>query len=885
VDERRRNSDELLDAVKRQDRTRGRLRIFIGMCPGVGKTFSMLKAASEPLARGERVLVGVVETHGRKETQALLDGFTVLAKVPLEHKGTTLLEMDLDGILREKPALVLVDELAHTNAPGSRHAKRFQDVEELLNAGIDVFTTVNIQHVESRNDQIAQITGVRVRETVPDSIIAMAQQIELVDLSPPELIRRLREGKVYLGERAEAALQNFFKEEHLTALRELALRFTAEKVDQDLHAQMTMKGIAGPWNTNERLLVAVSHSPYATRLVRTARRMAFNLEAPWVALYVDTGQLLQKEDEKNLQENLALARSLGAEVVTTRGVDLAASIQRVCAEKNVTQIIMGRPDRRFFRDLISRGTLLDQLVLTTSGIDVHVIRAERKSRYTGFHFRLPKISSSWQAYYNTSWFLTAVSFLCYGLLPEVGYRALGSLFLLSILVVASFGGRGPIFFAAAISALVWNFFFIPPVLTFHISSYEDLTMVASFFVAAFVGGFLTSRIRKQEAILDNRERRTRLLYELSMSLGDAGNTKDIRATLSSVVDRQFGGACNVLFANAEGVLDWADAPSLLPKEQAVAQWAFENGKPAGWSTQTLAGSGTLCLPMRGRKGVVGVLSFVPMKSQKDFSVEKENFLDAVLSQAAIAFERLRFSEAAAAAELYQASEKLHQTLLNSVSHELRTPITAVIGSASALKDEKTSADPAARLALTDELVRAGQRLDRVVENLLDISRLESGSLQPKKEWFYVSELCAEVRLSLKEELKDRDLKVRCPEELLVEGDFGLLLHALENVLLNALKYSSEAVELEALVKGELVLITVADRGSGIPENERRLIFEKFRRLPGSPAGGLGLGLNIVRSIFELHGGEVRNEAREGGGTVFLLTLPKPDLPLELEELR
>ena len=890
MEDRRPNPEDLLEAVQKLESSgkRGRLRIFLGMCPGVGKTYAMLKAAQEQKARGTRVAIGVVETHGRKETEELLGGLQLIPRKSIEYKGTTLTEMDLDTILREKPALVLVDELAHTNAPGSRHHKRYQDVDEILRAGISVYSTMNIQHIESRNDQVAQITGVQVRETVPDSFLETAEQIELVDLAPEELLRRLNEGKVYMGDRAQAAIQNFFKEEHLTALRELALRFTAEKVDQDLHSQMTIKGIAGPWNTNERLLVAVSHSPYSARLIRETRRKAYSLEAPWVALYVNTGHALSPDDEKMLQENLALARSLGAEVVTVAGADIAGAIQKVCAEKNVTQIVMGRPDRRFFRDIFARGTLLDQLVRSTSKIDVHVIRAERMPRYTGFHLKWPIFHSSWQAYYNTTWFLIAVSFGCYALLPFAGYRALGSVFLLAILFVASLASRGPIVYAAIFSSVVWNFFFIPPTFTFIISATEDVMMILSFFVVGIVGGLLTSRIRKQEVILQNREHRTRLLYELSQSLAEAKDVNEIQEVLASVIDRQFGGACTIFLVGKSGKIDWAQpyGKTLDDKELAVAQWAFENSKPAGWSTQTLSAARSLCLPMRGRQGVVGILSFLPMRSRHDFSIEKENFLETVLSQVAIAFERFRFSEAAENARIYEASETLHQTLLNSVSHELRTPITAIIGSSTALKDSATVSDPKARTALTDELVRSAHRLDRVVENLLDLTRLQKGSLRLKKEWFDAAEAFTEMHENLREELGNRKLTLTRDDSVLLEADFHLLSHALGQLVLNAIKYSGDGtkIEVEILKDNYQARILVKDEGRGIPAGMEKHVFEKFFRVPGTPAGGLGLGLSIVGNVVELHGGKVSARNRvDRSGAILEMQLPWKRAPAALQE--
>ncbi len=884
------NPEHLLEAVQKlePENQHGRLRIFLGMCPGVGKTFAMLRSAREQSQRGVDVIVGVVETHDRKETEILLEGMEIVPKKELEYRGSKILEMDLDLILKESPDLVVVDELAHTNAPGSRHEKRYQDIEELLHAGIDVYTTVNIQHIESRNDQIAQVTGVSIKETVPDSFLEKADQVEMIDLSPGELLRRLKEGKVYLGDRAELAADNFFKEEKLTALRELALRFTAEKVDQDLQDQMLVKGIEGPWNINERLLVAISHSPYSGRLIRATRRMAYNLEAPWIALYVDTGEVLNVDDQEMLQKNLSLARRLGAEVITLADTNLSHAIQTICSDKNVTQIVMGRPDRRFFWDLIARGTLLDQLVRTTSKIDVHVIRAERRPKYKGFYLNLPQFSSGLIAYYNTAWFITGISFLAYALLPYVGYRALGSVFILAILTVSTLASRGPIFFAAISSALIWDYFFIPPQYTFVIRSYEDFMMLLTYFVVALVGGLLTTRIRRQEAILHSREERTRALYELGKILADAKDVGQIRSILSSTIDKQFGGDAVALMANVEGTLVHERIGvyhRLDEKDFAVATWVFENRTPAGWSTQTLSASKCLCLPMKGNAGPVGVLVFYPSRKQKSLSADLENFLETLISQVSIAIERLQFSEAAQNAKLYEASEKLHQTLINSVSHELRTPLTTIIGTSTALKDKATGSDPKARESLTDELIKSAQRLDRVVENLLDVSRLEKGTFKLKKEWFEVRDLVENVKTDLKEELGDRKLEILGDISTLVEGDFRLLQHALANLVLNAIRYSDTVVQIEAQAAPENLKIFVKDFGKGVPEGKEDLLFEKFYRLPETPAGGLGLGLSIVKSIIELHGGKVSAGNRhDGKGAVFEVKLPTPPTPPKLKEM-
>lgn len=880
--------EKLLEAIQKinSQENRGKLRVFLGMCPGVGKTYAMLKAAQEQQKRSVKVAVGVVETHGRKETEELLQGLKIIPRKQITYKNTELSEMDLDLILIEKPQLVLVDELAHTNAPGVRHSKRYQDVEELLAAGMDVYTTINIQHIESRNDQVAQITGVLVRETVPDSIIEQAQQIEVIDLSPSQLLQRLREGKVYLGDRAIAAEKSFFKEEHLMALRELALRFTAEKVDQELHDQMLMKGIEGPWNTNERLLVAVSHSPYSAKLIRTAKRMAQMLEAPWIALYVDQNLTLSADDHEILRKNLDLAKKLGAEVITVADTNITLAIQSVCNSKNVTQMILGRPDRRFFRDFIHGGTLLDQLVKVAGDIDIHVVRTKSRRIKQKF-FRWPQFRSGLMAYYHTSWLVIAMSLFCYFLLPYLGYQALGSFFLLFILGVASISSRGPIFFSALLSALIWNYFFIPPQFTFHISSTPDLMMVLSFFVTALVGGLLTSRIRRQESVLRAKEEKSQHLYEFVKSLATAKDEDQIIEVLRLAIQHQFNCDSAVLLNDNLGRLAHRSDFPFEENDFAVASWVFENNKPAGWSTMTLSGSKTFSLPMTGNADVIGVLIILPPKDQLEFTIDQQNFVETLILQAATTIERLRFQEGAKNAEIFAASEKLHQTLINSVSHELRTPITTILGTASALQEQSLIANEKTRNSLLNELSNSARRLDRVVENLLDMSRLETNTIQIKREWFEIRDLIEETVRDLSVDAGQHKIIVKCEGEILIDGDFKLLQHALSNILLNAIKYSepNSMITVEGFKENNSVTIRIADEGVGIKLGEEIKIFEKFYRGNSNITGGIGLGLSIVKNIFELHGGSVKARNRiDHKGSIFSLSLPISNQPPQLQEM-
>ena len=646
--ESRPDPDALLRDVTREEKRqeRGCLRVFFGMCPGVGKTYAMLEKGGYLRGQGVDVVIGVVETHGRAETEKLAAALPQVPLAIIPYRGTELREMDLDAILARKPELVLVDELAHSNAPGSRHPKRYQDVEELLDAGIDVYTTLNVQHVAGRADLVTQITGAPMRETVPDSFLDQAEQIELIDLSPPDLLRRLSEGKVYLGDRAERAAANFFREEHLTALRELALRFTAETVDNQLRAQRTLTLRKRPWHTTERLLVAVSSSPYSARLIRATRRKAYAIGAPWLALYVDTGEAAQGEARERLLNNLALATELGAEVIHTQDRSVASAIRRMAEEHNVTQIVMGRPDRRFFRDLFSGGTILDQLVGETSEIDIHVVRQERRPQYRGFHPRLPALVSRPAAYLWSLAMLTAVALVCQALLPWLGYRAVGIILLCAVMGLGTMAGLGPTIAGAAFCSLIWNYFFIPPLFTLTVNAPEDLMMCLAFFPAACITGLLAARIHRQEKDLIGRERRASALYAFSQSLAEAGNAEKIAACAYESLQRLFGLKTAILLKGINDHLSRTPLGgpdlSIAVKDIAVAAWCLKNRRRAGQGTETLASAGCLCLPLLGRNECMGVLMLFPPPGFR-LDPEQEALLDTLVSNLGMAFEREAFA--------------------------------------------------------------------------------------------------------------------------------------------------------------------------------------------------------------------------------------------------
>lgn len=883
--------DALLNAVDELEKRRheGRLRIFLGMSAGVGKTYAMLRAAHQRLREGINVVVGIVETHGRSETLELTEGLPHIPRKKIHYRGTDLEELDIDEILRCKPELVIIDELAHTNAPGSRHAKRYQDVIEILEAGIDVYTAFNVQHLESRKDAVEAITGIPIRETVPDSILEKATLVELVDIAPSELLKRLKEGKVYLGDKAERAIQNFFKEDKLTALREIALRMTAERVDQDLQKFVSIRAEGNPWQTNERLLVAISHSPYSEKLIRATRRLAYNLEAPWIALHVDTGITLNDNDQAQLVKNLNLARELKAEVITTTEVDVPSAVSRVCRQKNVTQVVVGRPTRRWFRDLIEKGNLLEGLIRESLEVDVHVIRQEGES--TTRPSLLDEVSyyrskTGPMKYWYTLWFIVAVSSLSLLMEGFIGYRAVGFVFLLAVVIVSMFGSIGAVVLAASMSTVIWNYFYIPPKFTFFISNTEDILMCFAFFIVALITGFLTNRTRYHERVIREREERTNVLYEILQDIAAASEKSEFLNKTTARVGKLLDAECGVILKSASGVLEFDETKpyylELSPKDCAVAQWCFEHDKAAGWSTETLSQAEALFLSLKGDSEIVGVFVFKPLRKVRRLDLEKETLLTSVVSQLGVAIQRHFLSRRLSEAQRLKDSEKLHQTLLNSISHEMRTPLTAILGAASALEQKKVANDPAYVLSVAEGLHDAADRLNRVIENLLDMSRLSSGVLSLKLEWHDVNDLLSVVVKKLEKPLAKHKIKIHFLDDVvLLKIDFRLMEHALANVVLNAAIYSPLGSEINISLKkleSEFV-ISIEDNGAGIPEDSLPKIFDKFYRVPGSPTGGTGLGLSIVKSIIELHKGEIYATNINPHGAKFTITLPLEEQPV------
>jgi two-component system sensor histidine kinase KdpD len=877
------NPDVMLAALQKEDarKNRGKLKVFFGMAPGVGKTYAMLEAARRELAAGRDVAIAYVETHKRKETDALTEGIPIIPRVDVEYRGVVLTEMDLDSVLARRPQLALVDEFAHTNAPGSRHPKRYQDVLELLDAGIDVFTTLNVQHVESRAEAVRQITGIAIRETLPDTALDGAE-FELVDLPPDELRARLAAGKVYIPESAREAQDHFFRPGNLSALRELALRFAAEHVGQDVLAYRQAQGISDPWKSGQRLMVGVSASPTSASLVRWTRRLASELQATWVAVSVELPQPLSPEELGRLTRHLGLARELGAQVISTTDSDVAAGILRVARDQNVTQIVVGKPAGWRALDLLRGGSLLNRLIRESGHVDIHAVRAEGDTPLlrTPVSFRFNPANA--RGYGVALGMVTAVTGLNEILqlwLSSQFYQSLALVYLLSVVVLAMFVARGPTLVAAALTAILWDFLFVPPLFTFRIEKPADWMMFCTLFVVGLAVGHLAARLRAQQAAERRREEHATAMYLFTRELAQATDFADLLA----IIIREVGKAIRADTAlslpedSQEGGLTpyFASTWAFNEKEQSVATWGFRRRQPAGRGTDTLPSAEGLHLPLLAGDRAVGVLS-VRFRDAGPPPSGQRDMLDAFVRQIALVVDRQRLRDAEQRAKMVEESERLSKTLLNSISHEIRTPIAVINSAASALVEARRT--PSANLpwAMVDEIQEATGRLNRLVGNLLNITRLESGHVKPKIDWCDVGDLLQVTLKEIAKDLASHPIEVTVAPGLpLARMDFVLMEQALANLLLNASVHTPAGtpVEVRATAQDATLLLTVADRGPGLPPDALPFIFEKFYRAPNAPAGGTGLGLAIVRGFVEAQGGRIEAANQPGGGALFTIRLP------------
>ncbi len=882
--ENRPDPDQLLAALEREqkDQSRGQLKIFFGASPGVGKTYSMLEAARAKKKEGADVLVGVVETHNRQDTAALLEGLVTLPLVETEYRGLKLKEFDLDGALKRRPGLILVDELAHTNVQGSRHVKRWQDVQELLDNGIHVYTTLNVQHLESINDIVAQITGVQVKETLPDKVVEQADELELVDLAPEELLKRLQEGKVYIPEQARAAIQNFFKIGNLTALRELALRMTADRVNRQVQDIRREESAGKTWPTTERLLVCVSPSASAANLVRSAHRMAKSLRAEWIAVYIETpGQSRLPENVRNQAiQHLRLAEQLGAETAVLSGNDFTEEVMNYARERNITKIFVGKPRDSFLKRLFVSSPV-DHLLRQSGEIDVYATRGDPTGKIKKPLFHRPKIKFAWPSYFYAVLVVAACTFIADLIFPYVAQANIIMVYFLGVLLLSSREGIGASAVGSVLSVLCFDYFFVAPRFSFAVSDYQYLFLFSVMLFTALSISNLTIRVRRQAEISRLRERRTNALYGLSRELAINRGTDDLLGIAVKQIAEVFESSVAAFLPGPDGRLQvragLADDFSQSPKEMAVAHWVFDLGQIAGKGTDTLPGTEALYVPLVATGEPVGVLGVKPLNPERMNIPEQLHLLEAFAHQTALAVAGDQLAEKNQQNQIQIETEQLRSSLLSSVSHDLRTPLAAITGSASSLLDNWDSLDAGSRKDLLENIYEETERLSRMVNNLLDMTRLESGKVEVHKEPRPVEEVVGSALSRFDQKMTGRNVTTHIPADLPMAPMDALLMElVIANLVDNALKYTPEktGIDLSASVEKDSLILRVADKGPGIAPEDIEHLFDKFYRgKRQANKGGAGLGLAICKAIMDIHQGTIKVDNKPAGGAVFEVSLP------------
>lgn len=886
--EKRPTPEDLLEEAKRE--RRGKLKIFLGAFPGVGKTYAMLQAAQAHLAEGKDVAVGIVETHNRAETEALLRGLEIVPRQQIFYRGRYFGEMDIDAVLKRKPKIALVDELAHTNVPGSRHEKRYQDVEDLLAAGINVYTTLNIQHIESLNDVVARIARIQVRETLPDKILELASEIELIDLPPDDLIQRLRQGKVYMPEQAGRAISHFFSKGNLTALRELAMRIAAERVDAQMVQYMRSHAIPGPWPTQDRILVCLNESPVCKRLVRTARRMAERQRIPWIALYARTPyyESLPEAAKDRIAETMRLAERLEGEVVT---IDVesrvADEIIAFAHKRNVTRLLIGRQRPRRWTGWL-RETVAQELLRKATRFELTIVSPEdedaRKDVIAGGFF---SAIGDWNDYALAAagvGFAAAMAYVVSLFLPLPN---ISLVFMTAVILIAIYIGRGPSIFASIFSFFSYNIFFTKPYYDFSSFRRDDILTIVFFLAVSVIVGNLAARLKMQIQAMRQSAQRTANLYDFSRKIAAAASLEDVLWAAVHHVASTLQSSSLVLLPQKDGRLQIAAGyppeDQLALKDWGAAEWAWEHGSPAGWKSDTLPAADWLFLPMKTRRGMVGLLGVSFKDRQRALAPDQWRLLETLVDQVAVAVERTNLASDIEEARLLTETEQLRSALLSSVSHDLRTPLVSILGSVTTLATVENLTE-ASRKELVTTILDESERLNRFVQNLLDMTRLGYGALQPKREWYDLREVTGRAIKQLSKGLENRNITTDVPASLpLVHIDPVLMEQVFVNILDNAIKYTKEGgqITVEANASGGELTVSVSDDGVGIPLEARNAVFDIFYRVRAkdSQIAGTGLGLSICRGIIEAHGGRIAaKDSPFSKGTTIEIMLPVGEAP-------
>ncbi len=868
-----------LAQAEEAEEEQGKLKIFLGYAAGVGKTYAMLEVAQQRRLEGRDVVAAYIESHGRTETDALLAGLEVMPKAQIEYQGVLLPELNIDAVLARRPEIALVDELAHTNAPGSRHDKRWQDITELLSAGINVYTTVNVQHFESLKDIVAQITGVVVRETVPDSVLDLAVEIRLVDIPPDELLERLHAGKVYIPAQAGQAMEKFFQPGNLIALRELSMRRAAARVDGQMRAYMETRSISGPWAVAERLMVCVSGSPFGEKLLRTTRRLADEMKASWHAVYIETpeGSKQAQENRERIWRDLRLAESMGAQVASITATSVAEATIDYAIRHNVTKIVVGKPAKSRWRELL-KTPIVDQIIRMSSGIDIYVVSMSSGERQRAIRARIKKVVP-WPRHMAGIAVVAGATLVCQLVSSLLSPTNMVMVYLLAVVLAAVRLGRESAILTAVLGVAAFDFFFVPPHLTFAVADTEYLVTFVGFLIVAVVISTLVAKGRERAEAMRAREVQTASLYYLSRDLAVAADTVAIMKAVMHNIKESVNAELAVFLSEGEQleVVAADDRVQLDMKEQAVADWAYRNRQAAGHGTNTLSSAAFLYLPLQTSVNTLGVLA-IKLENEADFSSQQHRLLlDAFASQTAMALERVQFSRQAEQGQILQARENLERALLNSISHDLRTPLATITGILTSLRDEEDALRKREQRELLATACDEAARLNRFVGNLLDMTRLEAGAVKLKVEESDVQDLIGCALNALDHRLGGRAVEVRLPPDLPpTPMDIGLMTQVLVNLLDNSMKYAplTSPIEISAHVDGAWMAIEMADQGPGVPDQDLKRIFDKFYRIPvPEGAGGTGLGLSICKGVVEAHGGRIRAENRGSGGLKITIRLP------------
>jgi two-component system sensor histidine kinase KdpD len=886
MERRRPDPDELLARVEQtaEEQRRGRLKVFLGAAPGVGKTYSMLEAARLQQSGGVDVIAGLVETHGRAETGRLLEGMEILPRRKAAYRGIAIEEFDLDAALARRPTLILVDELAHTNAQGSRHRKRWRDVLELLDAGIHVYTTLNIQHLESLNDVVAQITGVIVRETVPDSVLDQANDIELVDLPVDELLRRLEEGKVYVPEQASLATQNFFRPGNLIALRQLALRRTAERVDAQMREYRRAHAIEPMWPATERLLACIGPSPFSAHLIRATRRLAARFGADWIAAFVETPDYAAgpSEAHERVLASLRLAEQLGAETVTLTGTRISEAVLQYARSRNVTGIVVGKHAGPRWKRLL-RPSIVDELIENSGDIQIHAIRGEPEAPAARRRRVSPALN--WREYAAAAAIVSVCTLVSLALRPLLTPVNLVMVYLLGVVAVATRYSKTTSILASFVSVASFDVFCVPPYYTFAVTDYEYIVTFAVMLIVALVISHLTLRIRMQAAGAVDREMRTAALYRLTREISGQTRNFEVARTAARITAEVFHSRAVIFLADEEGKISFRRRTSdslLIPQdEQGVAQWVCDHNQKAGKGSDTLPGATALYVPLKGSQRVLGVLAVIPESESGVYAPEQQHLLDIFAGQIALVLERARASAEARAAAVRAEAEQMRSALLSTVSHDLRTPLASITGAATSLLDQGERLNPATTRDLLESIAEEAERMSRLVANLLEMTRLDSGDVRLQKDWHPIEEILGAALRRADRLLRGRPIRIEIEPDLpMAYVDDVLIEQVFVNLLENAAKYTpaGSAITFVARAEDEQIIMEVRDQGPGFSPGDEERVFEKFYRGKGEGVRGAGLGLPICRAILAVHQGVISASNRTDGGAVIRMSLPIGGIP-------